>query len=101
MTIKITINNTLYSRFKEKGSFVPRKAVCGEAGLALPVQQCRLGLALDMFRGRTDAQFFPKGCQGLLPPPLVVEVEDTWGPAPVLDCPRDQLREQHLQVPVG
>lgn len=66
----------------------------------LPVRQLRLGRALD-FGGRANAQLLPQGCQGLLPTPLIVDVEDTWGPAPVLNCPRDQLREQHLEAPGG
>lgn len=75
--------------------------MCGEKGLILPVWQLKLGQALDMFWGRTDAQLLPQGCQGLLPTLLIVDVEDTWGPAPVLNRPRDQLREQHLEAPGG
>lgn len=107
MTIKIIISDTLSSRFKEqkqkqpRGSFVSRKAVCGEEGSVLPVQQLRLGWTLEMFWRRTDAQFLPQGCQGLLPTLLIVDVEGTRGPAPVLNRPRDQLREQYSEAPGG
>lgn len=60
-----------------------------------------LGQALDVQGGLRDAQLLPQSRQGLLPAPLIVQVEDTRGPAPILNCPRDQLRDQHLQVPVG
>lgn len=59
------------------------------------------GLGLDVHGGVRDAQLLPQSPQGLLPAPLVVQIEDTRGPAPVLNCPWDQLRDQHLQLPVG
>lgn len=61
-------------------------------------QQLTLGQALDSQGRCCDAQFLSQGPQGLFPALLVVQVEDTWGPAPILNCPGDQLRDQHLQA---
>lgn len=71
----------------------------GEAGDTVLAQQLQLGQALDVQGRRRDAQLLPQGPQGLLPAPLVVQVEDTRGPAPILNGPWDQLRDQHLQAP--
>lgn len=51
--------------------------------------------------GVCDAQLLPQRLQGLRPALLVVYVEDAGGPAPILNCPWDQLRDQDLQVSVG
>lgn len=59
-----------------------------------------LGLA-HMYGGVCDAQLLPQRLQGLRPALLVVYVEDAGGPAPILNCPWDQLRDQDLQVSVG
>lgn len=68
-------------------SFAP-----GEVGVVGWAVAQGLGQAPDMHVGGIcDAQLLPESSQGLLPAPLVVQVEDTWRSVPILNCPRDQL----------